>query len=296
MASKAPRVSRKDVSGKSDSPAAHGDEVTASMLTSLLEDHRNAICAAMETRFDQLQSTLTDLSHRTTTLESGLDVASDRIQALEDQCASLKETCAKLQAKTTDLESRSRRNNIRIIGLPEEIEGQRPTTFFAGLLFEVFGDAFPSPPEVDRVHRALSAKPQTGGKPRAVIIRLHHFQNKERIIREARARRGKLLFRGKPISIFEDYAPDVLEQRSTSLDFLDQIQFPRVNMDLYEMMGAPISTAEVMEAIKSLKGGKSPGPDGFSAEFYKEFSSVLAPILSYPALACAVLQPCRRRI
>ncbi|KAI4895531.1 hypothetical protein NFI96_032702, partial [Prochilodus magdalenae] len=58
-----------------------------------------------------------------------------------------------------------------------------------------------------------TAKPQTGGKPRAVIIRLHHFLNKERIIREARARRGKLLFRGKPIFIFEDYAPDVLEQR-----------------------------------------------------------------------------------
>ncbi|KAI4898779.1 hypothetical protein NFI96_006419 [Prochilodus magdalenae] len=118
-----------------------------------------------------------------------------------------------MQAKTTDLESRSRRNNIRIIGLPEEIEGQRPTTFFAELLSEVFGDAFPSPPEVDRAHRALSAKPRTGGKPRTVIIRLHHFQNKERIIQGARARRGKLQFRGKPIFIFEDYAPDVLEQR-----------------------------------------------------------------------------------
>lgn len=267
MASKAPRVSRKDVSGKSDSPAAHGDEVTASMLTSLLEDHRNAICAAMETRFDQLQSTLTDLSHRTTTLESGLDVASDRIQALEDQCASLKETCAKLQAKTTDLESRSRRNNIRIIGLPEEIEGQRPTTFFAELLFEVFGDAFPSPPEVDRAHRALSAKPQTGGKPRAVIIRLHHFQNKERIIREARARRGKLLFRGKPIFIFEDYAPDVLEQRSKYREvlkllfergFKPVLRFP-ARLFVREPDGAPRRLHSVEEARRLLDAPQSPG-------------------------------------
>ncbi|KAI4899577.1 hypothetical protein NFI96_016490, partial [Prochilodus magdalenae] len=132
-----------------------------------------------------------------------------------------KETCAKLQVKLTDLESRSRHNNIRIIDLSEETEGLRPTAFFAELLSEVF----PSPPEIDRAHRALSAKPRTGGKPRAVIIRLHHFQNKERIIREACARRGKHQFRGKLIFIFEDFAPDVLEQRTVLVDVLQVRKF-----------------------------------------------------------------------
>ena len=54
---------------------------------------------------------------------------------------------AKLQAKILDLEGRSRRNNIRIIGLPESVEGIRSTEFFAGLLVEVLGDqVFTSPP------------------------------------------------------------------------------------------------------------------------------------------------------
>lgn len=40
-----------------------------------------------------------------------------------------------------------------------------------------------------------------------------------------------------------------------------------------------VSTAEVQEAINLLQNGKSPGPDGFTVEFYKSYSSVLAPIL-----------------
>lgn len=65
----------------------------------------------------------------------------------------LTESNAKLLAKVVDLESRSRRNNIRIIGLPESIEGPRPSVFFSELLSEVFGNGvLESPPECDRGH------------------------------------------------------------------------------------------------------------------------------------------------
>lgn len=57
-----------------------------------------------------------------------------------------------------DLEACSRRNNIRIIGLPESIEGTHPIEFFTGLLVEVLGDqVLTSTPELDRAHRALAA-------------------------------------------------------------------------------------------------------------------------------------------
>lgn len=44
-------------------------------------------------------------------------------------------------------------------------------------------------------------------------------------------------------------------------------------------MGAPITISEVEEAIKSLQSSKSPGPDGYTTEFYKAFHTKLAPIL-----------------
>uniref|UniRef100_A0A3Q3ILF6 Reverse transcriptase domain-containing protein n=1 Tax=Monopterus albus TaxID=43700 RepID=A0A3Q3ILF6_MONAL len=42
----------------------------------------------------------------------------------------------------------------------------------------------------------------------------------------------------------------------------------------------PITKEELEAAISALQSGKSPGPDGFPAEFFKTFSSLLAPQLS----------------
>ncbi|KAL7864633.1 hypothetical protein AOLI_G00160530 [Acnodon oligacanthus] len=53
--------------------------------------------------------------------------------AFEDICATLKETNTKLSARVIDLESCIR---IRIIDLPESIEGPRPTACSSELLVE----------------------------------------------------------------------------------------------------------------------------------------------------------------
>ncbi|KAJ8006713.1 hypothetical protein DPEC_G00110070 [Dallia pectoralis] len=59
----------------------------------------------------------------------------------------------------------------------------------------------PSPPKLDRAQRALTAMPQSGSRPRPVIIRLHRYQIKEMIVREARKRRGDLQYRGSQITL-----------------------------------------------------------------------------------------------
>ena len=207
-------------------------------IASMLEEHRASIStdfkatfATLELRLDKIQTTITDHGQRVESLESHAELQDQRIQALEERCVALAESNTKLAAKTIDLESRSRRNNIRIIGLPESIEGPRPTSFFADLLAEVLGDqTLQSPPELDRAHRALTAKPQPGSRPRPVIIRLHRYQIKELIIREARKRRGKLQYRGSPIQIFEDYAPEVAEERA---------KYRTVMTDLYNLALRP---------------------------------------------------------
>jgi len=120
---------------------------------------------------------------------------------------------AKTQTRLTDVQSRERRNNIRIIGLPEDVEGSRPSLFFPGLLQEVFGkELLVHPPECDRAHRAFVTKPTKEQNPRAVIIRIHKYQVKETIIHKARAKRGSLLYKGHRIAVYEDYAPEIRAQ------------------------------------------------------------------------------------
>ncbi|KAJ8418766.1 hypothetical protein AAFF_G00002650 [Aldrovandia affinis] len=53
----------------------------------------------------------------------------------------------------------------------------------------------------------------SSGHHRPVLIRLLRFQEKDRIIREARAKRGQLRYGSHPVLIFEDYPPEIVEQR-----------------------------------------------------------------------------------
>lgn len=41
----------------------------------------------------------------------------------------------------------------------------------------------------------------------------------------------------------------------------------------------PISTAEIVIDIKNMQSGKSPGPDGYTSDFYKFRSPLLSPLL-----------------
>ena len=61
--------------------------------------------------------------------------------------------------------------------------------------------------------------------------------------------------------------------------FLDTCTLPNLNQEEVEALNRPITRAEVEAAIKSLLTKKSPGPDEFTAEFYKIFKEELAPLL-----------------
>ena len=51
--------------------------------------------------------------------------------------------------------------------------------------------------------------------------------------------------------------------------FLDTCFLPSLNQEEVKTMNRPITGSEVEAAIKSLPHKKSPGSDGFTAEFYQ---------------------------
>jgi hypothetical protein len=72
-----------------------------------------------------------------------------------------------------------------------------------------------------------------------------------------------------------------LENLDEMYKFLDRYQVPKLNQNQINDINCPISPKEIEVVINSLPNkNKSPGSDGFRAEFYQTFTDELTPISS----------------
>ena len=58
------------------------------------------------------------------------------------------------------------------------------------------------------------------------------------------------------------------------------INFPKLNHEEIENLNRPITSTEIETVIRNLPANKSPGPNGFTAEFYQKFREELTPTYS----------------
>ena len=69
---------------------------------------------------------------------------------------------------------------------------------------------------------------------------------------------------------------DNLEEKDK---FLEKHNLLRLNQEEIENINRPITSTEIATVIKNLPTDRSPGPDGFTGEFYQTFGEELTPIL-----------------
>ena len=83
--------------------------------------------------------------------------------------------------------------------------------------------------------------------------------------------------------ITRDYYQQLYANKMDNLEEMDKLlenyNLPKLNQKEIENLNRPITSTEIKTVIINLPTNKSPGPDGFTAEFYQKFREELTHIL-----------------
>lgn len=157
---------------------------------------------------------LVDLRQRCAALEEENSKSNLAIQEIQNHNIILRD-------RLEDLENRSRRNNLRLLGLPEGVKAQALKEICKLDLPKALG--LDGKHKVERAHRIGTLPDQSNSpsrssnnptqRPRPVIMRYLDYCDKEAILRAYRARRGPLRIKGQVILLFADYSAQVAKLR-----------------------------------------------------------------------------------
>jgi hypothetical protein len=135
---------------------------------------------------------------------------------------------------------------------------------------------------IQRIHQTRSWFFEKINKVDKPLARLRRGHRKSILINKIRNEKGDITTEPEEIQniiifYYKRLSSTKLENLDEMNNFLDRYQEPKLNQDQINNLNSLISPKEIEAVINSLPTKKSPGPDGFSAEFCQTFKEDLIP-------------------
>ncbi|KAL1278263.1 hypothetical protein QQF64_024936 [Cirrhinus molitorella] len=176
-------------------------------ITSFKQDFNTKIDGVL-TEIRIVQTDVKDCSGRIMEAEMRISTAEDQIQTLKETIEKLENKTKNLNNKVEDLEGRSRRNNLRVLGIPEKVEGNDTCSFMEKWIADTLKI---TPPVLERAHRTTASQSSTT-YPRTIIIKCLNYKDRENILKAARIQK-EVMYQNNKIRFLPDLPTEVYKRQ-----------------------------------------------------------------------------------
>ena len=210
-----------------DKPEAAGGEKRCSIIEAIREmriefgQKLDSVMSAIE----GVKKEVRVCNERVKSAEVRISNTEDIVASLQAQVESLSRKYKEMKQTMLDAETRSRRSNVRLIGLPEKAEGSDACDFLEKWLVKALG--LTSQPTVEIAHRIGPRKDDNASRPRTLIMKFLDNRDKMMVMRAAREMES-IMYEDKAVKLFPDLAADVRKK---------QKKFDSVRKQLREIPG-----------------------------------------------------------
>ncbi|KAJ1209479.1 hypothetical protein NDU88_004857 [Pleurodeles waltl] len=186
---------------------------------------------------------ITDLSTASASIRMDIACFSEKVADLdqrltniEDHVGMLSEHDVELRTlreKLTDLEDKSRRDNVCFFGIPERKEGTNIKSFLQSLLPELTGLTFSLPLEFQRVNRVGPPRSIYSGRPRPISACFLQHEQAQQVLLTPRTQ-GPFLLEDQEDRVAVDFSRIMNEKRKTFLALWPQLRKLDIKFGLFE--------------------------------------------------------------
>lgn len=191
-------------------------DITLLDIMGLLQQMQSSM-GAIATDINLIRADMAKFTERIKAVETTTELLTTDTKALKQQVLLLETETQILKSKLDEQEGRSRRNNIRLIGVPEKVGGQALDLFVEELVTKRLQPRGLSKFfSIERAHRVPGGPAKPGANPRPVLARLFNFRDRDVILQEARVA-PPIRIDNSTITIYPDYTAAVAQRRRTFL-------------------------------------------------------------------------------